>query len=333
MVFLSSHNIMQIIRLNPANPASLPPIALTIGNYDGVHLGHQAMLGALIKDAQARNLATAVMVFEPQPREFFCPDDPPPRLASLSEKAEIMAVNGIDYLIVAEFNDEFRSLSVDDFIQLLHSLNVQHLVLGDDFRFGYGRLGDAQLLAQSGLGVSNLATVFDDGVRISSTAVRQALMDNDFLLAKRLLGRDYAIKGVVEHGDKIGRTLNFATANVALNRPKPALWGIYGADIFAYQDDRVIDLSLLGNQKGISGVAKSSLWGAVNIGTRPSVNGVQNRLEVHLPNFSADLYGLTLKVVFRTFLHGEKKYANLDDLKQGIAKDVADLLLWRANQI
>lgn len=319
---------MKVIDLNIAHPSNLPPLALTIGNYDGVHQGHQAMLGALIKDAQQKGLASAVMVFEPQPREFFCPDDPPPRLTSLLEKAQIMTGLGVDYLIVARFDDELRQLSADAFAELLRKLNTQHLVLGDDFRFGHDRMGDTDFLIRSGLSVDHLSTVSNDDVRISSTAVREALSEQNLALAKTLLGRDYAITGEVVHGNKIGRTLDFATANVSLSRLKPAVNGIYGADVFAYKEGKVIDLSALGG--GVLGIQAGSLFGTVNVGTRPSVNGSDYRLEVHLPDFNADLYGMTLKVVFLTYLHGEKKYANLDELKAGITKDVADLLAWRA---
>lgn len=321
---------MQIIHLTTQAPVSLPPIALTIGNYDGVHLGHQAMLQMLTTQAKAHDLAAAVMVFEPQPKEFLHPDMPPARLSGLSEKAEMMAKLGVDYLLVAGFDDEFRSLSANEFTKLLTKLNARHLVLGDDFRFGHDRLGDGEFLKQAGFKISYLPTTQIIGERVSSTAVREVLANHDFAKAKAFLGRDYAITGEVVHGDKIGRTLNFATANVALNRPKPALLGVYGADVFAFKDGQAVDLSSLGEQAGVSGVAQGSLFGAVNVGMRPSVCGQEYRLEVHLPNFAADLYGLTLTVVFRTFLHGEKKYASLEELKQGIAQDVADLLAWRA---
>lgn len=324
---------MQIIHLNLANLISLPALALTIGNYDGVHLGHQAMLSALKHSAKVHKVASAVMVFEPQPREFFCPDDPPPRLSSLAEKAKLMAQLGIDYLLVARFDDEFRSLSADEFTHLLKALNVVHLVLGDDFRFGHDRIGDAYFLKQAGFSVDELSTVLGNNQRISSTAIRQALACHDFATASSLLGRDYAITGKVVHGDKIGRTLDFATANIALERPRPALSGIYGADIFVFDGDVPLDWSIFGQQQGVRGLREGSLFGAVNIGTRPSVAGRDYRLEVHLPNFTGDLYGLTLKVVFLTYLHGEKKYASLDELKQGIATDVADLLAWRSRQV
>lgn len=319
---------MKVVNLNITHPASLPPLALTIGNYDGVHLGHQAMLAALMKGAKQKGLASAVMVFEPQPREFFCPNDPPPRLTNLPEKIAIMTALGVEYLIVARFDEAFRRLSADDFVLLLHKLNVWHLVLGDDFRFGHDRVGDMDFLMQAGFFVEHLATVSQDGVRISSTAIRVALIGQDLMLAKRLLGRDYAMTGQVVHGDKIGRTLGFATANVSLQRLKPAVSGVYGADVFALKDGEWLDLSALGG--GVMGTQAGSLFGAVSVGRRPSVHGMDDRLEVHLPNFHADLYGITLKVVFLHYLHGEKKYANMDELKMGIAKDVADLLHWRS---
>lgn len=321
---------MQIITLDLSAPATLPPIALTIGNYDGVHLGHQSMIARLLQTARQHDLAAAVMVFEPQPREFFCADNPPPRLSSLAEKAQMMSNLGVDYLIVAGFDDKFRLLSAKCFANLLTALNVQHLVLGDDFRFGHDRAGDAKFLKDAGFAVDNLSTVMADGERISSTAVRTALGNHDFCLARQLLGRDYAITGQVVHGDKIGRTLDFATANIALNRPKPALSGIYGADVFVIQDGKAADWHELGLTGGVAGVQAGSLFGAVNVGTRPSINGKEYRLEVHLPQFSGDLYGLTLQVVFLTYLHGEKKYASLDELKTGIADDVLALLAWRA---
>lgn len=321
---------MQIITLDLSAPATLPPIALTIGNYDGVHLGHQSMIARLLQTARQHDLAAAVMVFEPQPREFFCADNPPPRLSSLAEKAQMMSNLGVDYLIVASFDGKFRLLSAKCFANLLTALNVQHLVLGDDFRFGHDRAGDAKFLKDADFAVDNLSTVMADGERISSTAVRTALGNHDFCLARQLLGRDYAITGQVVHGDKIGRTLDFATANIALNRPKPALSGIYGADVFVIQDGKAANWRELGLTGGVAGVQAGSLFGAVNVGTRPSINGKEYRLEVHLPQFSGDLYGLTLQVVFLTYLHGEKKYASLDELKAGIADDVLALLAWRA---
>ena len=322
---------MPIIYLDPKNPPNLLPIALTLGNFDGVHLGHQAMLHALHQDAQRLSLQTAVMIFEPQPREFFNPDNPPARLTNLNEKINLLQDLGVDFILVADFNQAFRLLSAHEFGGLLQRLNAQFLVIGDDFRFGHDRTGDRAFLQDMGFAVDSLATVSHSDKRISSTAVRQALAQGDLTTAKALLGRDYTITGEVVHGDKIGRTLNFPTANIALNRTKPALQGVFGADIFAFKDGQTVSFDALAvnNQIGITGTQPNSLWGAVNIGTRPSVNGQDYRLEVHLPEFFGNLYGLTLQVVFKHFLHDEKKYPDLNSLQTAIAQDVNELIQWR----
>ncbi|MDO5652461.1 MAG: bifunctional riboflavin kinase/FAD synthetase [Moraxella sp.] len=346
---------MQLIHLSPTallTPTTLPPLALTIGNFDGVHLGHQAMLSTLIKDAHQLGLAAAVMIFEPQPREFFNPANPPARLTNLAEKTTYLAELGVDYLLVAKFDDEFRSLSAAQFATLLHKMNAKHLVLGDDFRFGHDRVGDRDFLAKAGFSVDSLATVIQQDVRVSSTAVRQALAAGDLTLAKALLGREYTITGTVVHGDKIGRTLDYPTANIALARLMPAVQGIFAVDVLAYTPNDTSDtsdtshsepLNLHGldwhsldwhslathGKTGVAGLRPCSLFGAANIGTRPSVGGRDYRLEVHFPNFDADLYGLTLNVRFLHYLHGEINYASLDALKDGISKDTAALLRWR----
>lgn len=327
---------MQVIFLQPDALPSLPNLTLTIGNYDGVHLGHQAMLARLVDGAKTLNLSSAVMVFEPQPREFFYPDDAPARLSSLSEKSKLIAKLGVDYLLVASFDEVFRSLSADAFVQILKQLNVRQLVLGDDFRFGQGRAGNHQSLSEAGFAVENLSSVLVDGRRVSSTLVREALAKGDLMVAKTLLGRDYAITGQVVHGDKIGRTLDFPTANIALNRHKPPLHGVFGADILAF-DEQGAALSwetlTTKHGQGVAGVTAGSLFGAVNIGTRPSVSGVDWRLEVHLPQFAGDLYGVHLQVIFLHYLHGERRYDGLHALKLGIHQDVQQLLDWRADQL
>lgn len=326
---------MQIHHLNPHTPALLRPHALTIGNYDGVHLGHQAMLSALVSDAKRMGLASAVMIFEPQPREFFSPDDPPARLSSLAEKSRMIADLGVDYLLVARFDDDFRKLSASDFVQILKQMNTEHLVLGDDFRFGHDRMGNAQFLQASGFSVDCLSSVLSADQRVSSTLIRQALQDNDLAMASRLLGRDYAITGQVVHGDKIGRTLDFPTANVALNRLRPALTGVFGADVWAFDGDTPLSWDSLctDGQNGLRGLACGSLFGAVNIGIRPTLDKSEYRLEVHFPQLQADLYGLTLKVAFTHHLHAERKYDGLDSLKQGIQDDITALLAWRTMKL
>lgn len=312
---------------------NLPASILTIGNFDGVHLGHQAIIQQVKTLAKADNLASMLMVFEPQPREFFNPPSKnslaPPRLTNFAEKAELIKNLGVDSLLVANFDDNFRNLSAHDFATLLQRLNVKKLVLGDDFRFGHDRTGDSEFLQNFGLLVTNLATIVDNqNLRISSTHVRESLLAGDLATAKHLLGRDYTITGNVQHGDKIGRTLDFPTANIALNRNRPALHGIFGVSVSAVDGT---DLTSLANdgKVGIKGLTQGSLFGACNVGTRPAVNGVEWRCEVFFPEFVGDLYGKELIVTFLHFLHGEQNYESLEALKSGIKQDVVELLAWR----
>ncbi|WP_201548062.1 riboflavin biosynthesis protein RibF [Psychrobacter sp. Pi2-1] len=334
-------------------PVELASCVLTIGNFDGVHLGHQAMLAQVREIAHTQNLGAAVMIFEPQPREFFAPAKAPARLTNLAEKQALLAEYDVETLIVAGFDTEFRSLSAQAFADILAKrLNVKALVLGDDFRFGHDRTGDSQFLRDYGLDVTNLHTVTDnntdsdsidtidnDAARISSTRVRDLLLAGDLQAANRLLGRDYAITGVVVRGDQIGRTIDFPTANIDLQRIKPALHGIFAVDVVSLDDngnviaDGLTELATDGH-KGVAGLRPHSLFGTANIGKRPSVDkGDDWRLEVHFPQLQADLYGLNLHVRFLHFLHGERRYDGLEALKTGINQDVADLLEWRNHQI
>ena len=261
-----------------------------------------------------------------------------PRITSLREKIVLLKEQEIDYVLIARFDQDFRALTALQFADLLkHQLNGRALVLGDDFRFGHDRTGDSEFLRAFGLPVQILHTVTDHAhqdERVSSTRIRDCLQQGDLATAKHLLGRDYAITGMVEHGDKIGRTLDFPTANIALNRIKPALHGIFAVSVTATDGT---DLSTLGKntscykKQGVQGLTKGSLFGACNVGTRPALKnkyGVEWRLEVNFPKFDGDLYGKELTVTFLHFLHGEKNYAGLDALKQGIAQDVVDLLDW-----
>ena len=283
----------------PANlaPVDLAPCVLTIGNFDGVHLGHQAMLAQVRELAQAKNLGSAVMIFEPQPREFFAPAAAPARLTNLAEKQTLLAAYGVETLIVAGFDNEFRSLSAKAFADILvQRLNVQALVLGDDFKFGHDRTGDSQFLRDYGLPVTNLHTVTDDNnkaARISSTRIRDLLMAGDIKAANALLGRDYTITGTVIGGDKIGRTMDFPTANIDLKRIKPALHGIFAVDVVSLDSDGDIIpdglVKLADNHQGIAGLRAHSLFGTANLGTRPSVDKTHEwRLEVHFPELQAD---------------------------------------------
>lgn len=329
---------------------------LTIGNFDGVHLGHQAMLKQLKQSASEQQLNTMVMIFEPQPREYFAQlksdlSSAPARLTSQDEKLTLLAEFGIDTVVVAKFDEAFRSLSAPEFADMLvHHLNVKSLVLGDDFKFGHDRTGDSEFLRNYGLPVTNLHTITDTQVvdtqesslledkRISSTRVRELLAKGDLKTVSRLLDRDYAITGKVVGGDKIGRTLDFPTANIELNRVRPALHGVYGVDVVVLDEsgevvtDAFADLAK-DTKTGIAGLRPHSLFGTANIGIRPSVDKPHEwRLEVFFPEFSGNLYEKTLQVRFLHHLHGERKYDGLEALKAGIQQDVKDLIEWRHSQ-
>ncbi len=321
--------VMQVIHLdNPKNHTHLmtlsqniAPTAMTIGNFDGVHLGHAKMIETLKTIAHHHHLLSAVMIFEPQPKEFFEPNNPPARISSLSEKLTRFDALGVDLVIVARFNDDFRQLSAHDFADILRLFQAKHLVLGDDFRFGQGRSGDEKFLQAEGFVVHNMHTITHNKTRISSTAIRALLNKGHLAAANDLLGYDYAVTGQVIAGNQLGRTLGFPTANIALNRLKPAVSGIYGAAVTS------ADLPLL--SMGGLVLPNDALFGCVNIGVRPSVNlGDEWRCEVYLPDFKGDLYGKTLTLTFLHYLHPEKKYDSLPALTEGIAEDVKALINW-----
>lgn len=343
---ISASNIAQ----TDGKAQKMPPCVLTIGNFDGVHLGHQAMLAQVHKLAANLEISSAVMIFEPQPREFFAPEKAPARLTNLAEKQALLAEYGVENLIIASFDNEFRALSAKAFADMLAlQLNVQALVLGDDFRFGHDRTGDSEFLRHYGLQVTTLDTVTDNNFRdsdsdksagrISSTRVRDLLLAGDIKAANQLLGRDYRITGAVVRGDQIGRTMDFPTANIDLVRLKPALHGIFAVDVVALDNDGQVIIDgltqlAIDSRIGVAGLQANSLFGTASIGTRPSVNKPHEwRLEVHFPELKADLYGKTLQVRFLHFLHGERHYNDLQALKSGIHNDVAELLAWRAHQV
>ena len=325
---------MQLLRLNAlSSTTDLAQTAVTIGNFDGVHVGHQAMIQQLKAVAAAQQLKTVVMLFEPQPLEFFKGYDAPPRISSLREKVEYLTELGIDYIAVAKFDNHFRSLNAEAFAHLLkNSLNATHLVLGDDFHFGKNRQGNSDFLRDFGFQVTNLSTVNLSGERVSSTRIRQTLQAGDLALAAQLLGRPYSITGRVQYGDQIGRTLDFPTINVRLNRHRPCLNGIYGVEVVCETTSLTDTVSNAHPSKtGVAGYSPNSLFGAGHVGTRPAIQQVQPewRLEVHFPNVSANLYGLLMRVTFLNYLHGEKNYPSLEALKAGIDDDVEKLLEFR----
>ena len=292
-------------------------IALTIGNFDGMHLGHQALLSETLRVAKERGLHAAAMTFEPHPREFFDPANAPARLSSLREKAVCLQKAGIEYLYVCRFNQSFAQQSPENFVTLLQQrLLCRWLLVGEDFRFGAKRSGDVALLRSRGqscgVDVATLPDINLDGLRISSTAVREALACGNMHLAEALLGRPYSISGRVQHGNKLGRTIGFPTANVSLSNRKPALIGVYAVKC---TDVRV---------RGLEGVAT----GVASLGTNPTVRpakpapaGGRHSLEVFLFDFSDDLYGKRINVEFCEKLRDEAKFPSLDALRTQIQRD------------
>ena len=281
------------------------PLALTIGNFDGVHRGHQAMLTRLIEGAEDLRLTPAVLTFEPHPREFFAPDTAPPRLSTLRTKLEALRAFGVATTIVARFDARLASLSPESFIHgvLERGLNARWVLVGDDFRFGKGRSGDIALLRSKArqFSVEGMRTVSVDSERASSTAVRSALADGDLAHAALLLGRPFTMSGRVIHGDKLGRHLGFPTANIPLRR-KPPLSGIFAVRVH--------------------GLAAAPLTGVASLGVRPTVKtGARPLLEVFIFDFDDAIYGRRIAVEFLHKLRDENRYADLPTLSRQIRAD------------
>lgn len=303
---------MQILR--GLYSPDLQPIAVTIGNFDGVHLGHQALLDELRAVAQQRGLRTAVVIFEPHPREFFTPQQAPVRLTSLREKLEQFREIGVDRVHVCRFNAHFAKMTAEDFMaSLSEKMHAKFVLIGDDFRFGSGRVGDFALMEkiglQRGFDVRAMHSVLHDGVRVSSTAVRAALANGKVRLAREYLSRPYSISGRVVHGDATGRKLGFPTANLQLKHNQPPLKGIYVVEV---------------HSDGL-GV----LQGVASLGVRPTVKqDAKPVLEVHLFEFDRQIYGRHLRVEFLEKLRDEEKYPSLEALTRQIALDVENAKQW-----
>lgn len=303
---------MQILR--GLHSPDTRPVALTIGNFDGVHLGHQALLNELQTAARARNLLTAAVIFEPHPREFFTPEQAPARLSSLREKLELFARLGIDRVHVCRFDAHFARMTAADFIHALHEkLFAKFVLIGDDFRFGSGRIGDFALMEkiglQHGFAVQAVHTVSHDGVRISSTAVRAALAAGQMKRVHEYLGRPYSISGLVVHGDGVGRKLGFPTANVQLKHNRPPLSGVFVVEVHA--------------------AGMGVLQGVASLGVRPTLkSGASPVLEVHLFEFEQDIYGKSLRVEFLQKRRDEQKYPDVTTLTRQIALDVENAKKW-----
>ena len=301
---------MRITRGIPtAAAAAAGPTALTIGNFDGVHLGHQAMLAELVRAAHRFDAPACVLTFEPHPREFFAPDKAPTRLTSLREKLELLADFGVDRVHLCRFSYAFAQITAEDFIDrvIARGLGACWLLVGDDFRFGARRGGDLVMLRQAaprfGIEVAALTSVTLDGERVSSTAVRAALAAGELDRAGRLLGRAYSMSGRVVRGDGLGRKLGFPTANIQIKHNRPPLTGIF-----------VVELS---------GVREAPLRAVASLGVRPTVRqqGAPT-LEAHIFDFDGDLYGRHVRVDFLRKLREEEKYADLATLTRQIALDV-----------
>lgn len=285
--------------------------AVTIGNFDGVHQGHQALLRLLADKAAEKNIPACLMSFDPLPHEYFAQDKPAPRLTSARERytsiAELDESIRPDMLLILRFDDALAQLTAEEFVSrvLVDALAVKAVVIGDDFRFGKGRHGDYDYLKTAGerygFEVLSLSTHSVDNMRVSSTSIRQALLENRLPDAERMLGRPYRICGRIAHGDKRGRTIGFPTANIRLNRPAIPLSGVYTVTLCSTE---------LGDVPGIA-----------NIGKRPTVDGVRDQLEVHLFGFDKDIYGMNVCVSFHHKIRDEKKFESFELLKQQIELD------------
>lgn len=287
---------------------------LTIGNFDGVHLGHQEVLRRVDSQAKKLGVPSVVMTFEPQPMELFLGHKAPARLTRLRDKYAQIRALGIDRLLCVSFNKKLANLAADQFIAdlLVKKLGVKFLVVGDDFCFGRDRAGDFSMLQkagkQYGFDVVSTQSFCLKSIRVSSTEVRKALVQNQLSLVSQMLGRRYSISGRVSHGRKIGRTLGFPTANVPLKRNVSPISGVYIVEVYGIND--------------------SPIGGVANIGHRPTVDGKKQQLEVHLFDFNADLYGKQIEIVLLSKLRDEKKFESFELLKQQIKLDAEAARVW-----
>ncbi len=309
------------------HPGLAPACALTIGNFDGVHRGHQAMLALLTNEARHRRLASCVMTFEPHPRDYFAarsgqPDQAPARIATLRDKLSELERCGVDQVVVLRFDARFAAQTPQAFIDdvLLQGLQARYVLVGDDFRFGARRAGDYAMLdaagQRQGFDVARMMSYEVHGLRVSSSAVREALAGGDMARTAALLGRPYSISGHVVHGKKLGRELGFRTLNLRFGHHRPAAMGIFVVRVH--------------------GLAEAPLPGVASLGVRPTVEDAGRvLLETHCLEWPASLgpeagYGRVLKVELLHKLHDERRYASLEALRAGIAQNEADARAWFA---
>jgi riboflavin kinase / FMN adenylyltransferase len=301
---------MRLIKGVPCQPIFQDGCVLTIGNFDGVHLGHKAVVEKLAKRGQQLGLPVVVMIFEPQPLEFFFGGNAPPRLSRLREKAMQLEKLPVDDLVIVRFNKQLANSEPEAFIDqyLVKGVNVKHLVIGDDFRFGKSRLGGFDMLKKHGeirgFTVEDTGSLLLESVRVSSTLIRNALAADDLEQAKELLGYDYSVSGRVVHGDKRGRTMGYPTANIMLFRKNVPLNGVFAVTV--------------------TGIDNVEIEGIANLGVRPTIDGGNKViLEVHLFGFNQDIYGRYVTVHFKNKIRSECRFRSVDELKAQIVNDVA----------
>ena len=305
---MATVQIMEFVRGIENFKAPLEGVVATIGNFDGVHIGHRALIKRLVDYGQTHGLASLVMIFEPQPLEFFSPEKAPARLLPFQDKANKLAELSVDYVLILPFDKAFSEQSPEQFIieLLVNGSAVKHLIIGDDFRFGKNREGDFSLLQKAGqrygFSVDDTQSILHNKSRVSSTLIRQSLEQGDFKQAEALLGAPYSIKGEVIHGKALGRTINVPTANIPINRLKSPLQGVFAVNWHDEQGDEY--------------------QGVANLGTRPTVDGEGELLEVHLFDCDEDLYGRTATVTFLKKLRNEQRFSDFELLKKQIGKDI-----------
>jgi riboflavin kinase/FMN adenylyltransferase len=284
---------------------SMKECVLTIGNYDGIHLGHQTLINHVISESRSLQVESAVITFEPHPREFFTPEKAPQRVISLREKLEFFQAHRIDRVYVIKFNEKFSKLTASEFIDILKlKVKAIGLVVGSDFRYGNMREAGLDELKTTGIKVTQPGTIFLEKERISSSLVRDALKQSNFIRVEELLGRPYMISGRVIHGEKRGRTLGFATANIHMFHKSPPLSGVFAVKL-------------------------DSFYGIANLGVKPTFGGINKLvLEVHLFNFSKEIYEKHVHVTFYKKIRDEKKFKNAEDLSQQISTDIKAVKLF-----
>ena len=314
---------MQLIRSYKNFPVELSGSVLTIGNFDGVHCGHKRVIDRVIEIAKQKKLSSLVMVFEPTPKEYFMGNKAPARLLRWRDRYLAIQKTGCDGLVQLKFDEAFSNMTADDFVEkvLVDGLNIKHLVVGDDFRYGHKRLGNFEHLRECGkkfgFTVEDTKTLRLGNQRVSSTAIRDALAIGDMEEANELLGSVYHMSGRVIHGQKLGRELGFPTLNIPVKRQVSPLHGVYAVLVHGLEkgpDDKPLDA-------------------IASIGTRPAVNGSSWLLEVHLLDWTGDLYGKRVDVEFLQFMRPELNFTGLDALKEQMHIDLVKVKEFFAKKI